>query len=476
VLFRSRVLEAEPGDTETISRLINHYVKNSDLIGAESMLKEVLDNPKLDKHAPGRLLAEFELGKLSSKLGRSEQAADAFAKLLEELDEKEANRLSLRDNGLILGDEPADAYLEFGRVFYEAKRYNLAIKAFERGLIYDEEHPQIPLSLAESLMKTGKNEEALKVIEQFLKRQPQGSEGYELLAKILTTLKREGEITPKLEEAARVDSKTLPLQYALADRYRETGQVDRAEALYKSLLAAQPTPQGFGALASSLLKRKKAGDLLKVFVEARNKPGGLEAVSPQIKAVIADPPFAAEMLDAARAMLSSDPPGIDRSSVDLLALIATESNQLDKLVAILRVTLNQNPNPQLYREIAHALEGMRKYSEAGETLEQLFAKYPEERNSRQLTVLGDYYRLAGQYDKAVETLQEALKQDGNNGEIQVGLGWALSMAGKADEAFDLIKGALKNDPSNTRFNRLFGSLLLQFGRNKEAIALYQELL
>ena len=79
---------------------------------------------------------------------------------------------------------------------------------------------------------------------------------------MLTALKRGKEITPRLEEAARRDSKNIPLQYVLADRYRETGQAEKAEALYKELLNSQPTPQTYGALAASLLKRKKAADLV----------------------------------------------------------------------------------------------------------------------------------------------------------------------------------------------------------------------
>ena len=63
----------------------------------------------------------------------------------------------------------------------------------------------------------------------------------------------------------------------LADRYRETGQVEKAEQLYKQLLTAQPTTQGYGALAASLFKRKKTDELLKVMTEAITKPGGGEA-------------------------------------------------------------------------------------------------------------------------------------------------------------------------------------------------------
>ena len=60
------------------------------------------------------------------------------------------------------------------------------------------------------------------------------------------------------QAASRRDAKNVPLQYVLADRYRETGENDKAEALYKELLSSRPTPQTYRALASSLLKRKKA--------------------------------------------------------------------------------------------------------------------------------------------------------------------------------------------------------------------------
>jgi len=474
--YSRRVLEVEPGDTETITRLLAQYLREGDLIAAESMLKGVLANPKLSPHAPGRLLAEFELGKLNTKLGRVQPAADAFAKLLEHLDDKDANRLSLREQMLILGDEPANAYLEFGRVLLEANRPDLAARAFQRGMVYDQDHPLLPLSLAESLLKTDKPEEALKFVEQYIKRQPQGNDGYELLAQILTKLNRESEITPRLEEAAKADSKNLSLQYALADRYRETGQVDRAEALYKTLLEEQPTPEGYSALAASLLKRKDARGLLKVFTEARKKRGGLEAIMPQLKGLVADTDFSGEVLDAGLALLQTDPKAFDRNSTDILTVIARESKQYEKLVPILRLTLKQDPNPQMYLEICEAFEGLDQFAEAGETLEQLMAKYPETRNAQALKQLGDYRRRAENYAGAIESLRESLKLDAVNPETQFLLGWSLSMAGKFDEATDLFKDVLKKDPVNPVFNRLYGSILLQHGKNDEAIAHYKELL
>ena len=67
-------------------RSLSTSLKKNDPPGAEAILNEVLANPKLDAHAPRRLLADFELGKLySGRLHQTEKAAEAFAKVLAHL-------------------------------------------------------------------------------------------------------------------------------------------------------------------------------------------------------------------------------------------------------------------------------------------------------------------------------------------------------------------------------------------------------
>jgi len=476
--YAKRVLSTEPGDTDTIARLVTHYARKSDFPAIETLLKEVLENPRLDPHSSGRLLALYELGRLySERLGREEKAAEAFAQVVDALDEKAANRLSPLDQARILGDEPADAYLEFGKAFAKTKQYELAIKAFQRGLVYNEEHPQLPLSLAETLLQVGKGEDALQLVDHFIKRQPQGPEGYELLEKILTKLHREDEITTRLEQAAKLDSKNLPLQYALADHYHKIGQVDKAESIYKSLLEAQPTPEGYAALAASLLKRKKSEDLLKVFTEALTNQRAFEAVKKQLEAVVKDPSLAESLLDAGYKMLEATPPRLDRVGIDILKIVAKETGKPDKLMPILRLLLKQDPNPQIYREIAHNLgEELHKFDEAAATIDEMIKRFPDERNPRTLIVLGDYRRRAAKYDEAIAVLRDALKIDPQNVEGQIVLGWCLLLSGKLDKGFETIKAVLKNDPANPNCNRLYASLLVQFGRNEEAITYLKSLL
>ena len=82
------------------------------------------------------------------------------------LDDKTANKLSPLDLSPDSGQRAGTAYLNFGMVFLAAKRDELAVKAFERGLIYDEENPQIPLLLAETLLKLNKGQQALALVER----------------------------------------------------------------------------------------------------------------------------------------------------------------------------------------------------------------------------------------------------------------------------------------------------------------------
>ena len=475
--FSKRVLAADPGDTETMSRLVAYYSRRNDLPGAEAVLRDILANPALEKNALGRVVAEVELGKLyAGKLRQVNRAADSYARVLEALDPGNDKRLSPADLRKILGGDESAAYQEFGLIFLQAKRYELAAKAFLRGLDYEPEDPQLPLLLAQTYLKLEQGGKALAQLETFLKRQPQSMEGYELLAKVLTSLKRGDEITPRLEAAAKLDSKNLALQYALADRYREVGQVERAEAMYKALLAAQPTTQGYGALAASLLKRKKADELLKVITEAISRPGGFEAVQEQVKGIIDDPAFADQVLDAGLKMLSAEPPTLARPGVSVLAAIAKSAGKLEKFLPVQRLELKRNPSPQTYREMLLLLLTMRKYAEVASTLEEMMVKYPDERNTRQLVELARYHGAAENNEAAIKAAKEALKLDPNDLDAQTQIALGLTRTGKVDEAVDLLRAAVKRDPNNPGPALILGSIQTTAGKNEDAIVTLKSLL
>ncbi|WP_165228437.1 tetratricopeptide repeat protein [Aquisphaera insulae] len=479
-----KVLEAAPDDTDTLIRLVEFYGRKGDTASIESLLKSTLASPKLAPDSPTRLIMHNELGKLYAlRLNQLDKAAHEFGEVVKGLDEKAANRLSPIELARILTNEPATAYLGFGTVLLAANQNDLAIRAFERGLVYDDENPQIPLLLAETLLKQGKGAQALTLVDRYIKRQPQALEAYDLLTKVLTSLKREAEITPRLEEAARRDSKNVPLQYVLADRYREIGQVDKAEALYQSLLKTQPTPQIYRALAASLLKRHKVPDLLKVMCEAIPRPNGLEAISAQLQAVASDDKLALEMLDEGIKQIEAKPPTLpQRPAILVLGIIANPERGIDKaarlerLVKIQRIILAQNPSPLLYREIADTLHRLDRNSEAAETLKTMFDKFPAEKNGRSLGQLAEMQRAAGQSQAALTTARAAAQAEPNDLDVQTVLAEVLSEAGKLDESLDILRKVVKVDLDNPKYVFTLGNILTKFGRNEEAIGVFHDML
>jgi len=482
--YGKRVLAIEPGDSETLTHLVDYYRKN-DPAGALVLLNDVLANPKLDAHAPGRLLAEYELGNLySGRLHQTDKAADAFAKVLDALDDRSANRLSHADQFRVLGDRPEMAYFNFGLAFIAAKRYELAVKALERGLVYDEDNSQISLFLADTLLKLNKGEQALSLVERHIERQTPFVEAYELLTKVMKALKREKEITPRLEAAARRDSKNVPLQYILADRYRETGELDKAEALYKGLLTSQPTPETYRALAASLLKRKKAADLLKVISEAWMRPESQEAIKPQLQAAAADDVIAEAILDAGLEQSGANPTTLAKSAHEILSLIANNPGRdshnkirrLEKLLRLQRLNAEQNPSGLALSEIYDTLRRIGNYAEAATILEQLIAKYPNTKSVSTLVTLADLHRRAGHNEALKATLREAMQLDPADGNAQLRLAIVLSDAGQVDDAVRILRDASKREPNETRYDEVLGGLLTKFNRNDEAIKIFEDLL
>lgn len=479
IKYSKRALAVDPSDSDSIIRLVNFYTsRRGDLASAEALLNEVLANPKLEAHAPGRLIALNELGKLySGRLPKIAAAADAYAKLIEELDDRAAVKLSTADQKKILGDhDEAAAYQKFGLVFLQAKRPELAAKAFRRGLDYDEDDPALPLLLAQTLLASGKNDEALTFVDQFLKRQPQELDGYELQAKILTALKRENEITPKLEEAAKRDPKNVALQYVLADRYRETNQTAKADELEKTLLSTVPTPQAFAVRANSLFKRKLADELVKLIDKAVTRPGGREALREAFASVVEEPAFAARVISAGRVLMESDPPQIGTPTVQILAGIANGSNNFEAFLPVQRLQLKRDQTPLSYKDLIQVLTRLRKFGEAASSTEEMLTRFPAERNPQMLKLLVIYYRLAGKPQEAMAAARDAVKFAPNDADLQIQYALTLSSQGKLDEAVGLLTETATREPNNPEVALTLSELLAESGKNDKAVSLIKSVL
>lgn len=487
--YSRKVIEADPNDDDTIHRLVRYYEHRNDPDSAETLLTHVIANPKLEKNSAAELQAEKDLGVLyTAKLGRIgrnerdfktnlDKAADAFEHFINGLDTKAASQLPPGVLKRLLGDE-AETYRSAGVILHEAKRYAIASKAFERGLVYDPANAQLTHLLAKSLLAEGKNDEALAVAERFRKQLPQLRESYDLLAQCLTALHRKDEVVPRLEALAKENPKNAAIKYALAAQYGEAGQSDKASALFKELRANTNAPQDFGALSAWLLKEKRTEELITLVGEAVSSRtrDGLEAVMPQLNAIVADPAYADQVFETGLKMIQATPPKLSMDSRKALDFIAGQLKKPEKMLPIHRLAVKQEPSALEYEMLADSLVAAKQYDEAVSVIEEILKKYPEKRDAKLLLHLGRLQAQVGKKDDAIKSYREAYKLEPNDQETAARVCIGLSGAGKDDEAVEIAKKLIQANPDNPALHQVYTHSLLQLGKSEEAIAHYKSLL
>ena len=260
-------------------------------------------------------------------------------------------------------------------IFLAAKQDDLAVKAFERGLVYDEDNPQIPLLLAETLLQQHKGQQALELVDRYHPASAPGRRGLRPAGQgAQGDGPREGDHAPaRGGRPARQQERAPPVRPGRSLPRDRPGREGRGAVQLAADLAAdarRPT----GALAASLLKRKKAGDLLKVFCEAWNSPMARGRSLPQLQAVAEDDALALAMLDAGieqlsgqasrpsprspSVVLASSPAPIARGRPARPARAAAEAPPA-RAGAI--------PTPLVYRELAETLRRMDQFADAAAT-------------------------------------------------------------------------------------------------------------
>lgn len=477
--YSKRVVEADPNDAATIQMLSEYYRRRDDFPAAESLLTGLAANPKLDKGSPAFLVVQNDLGDLyADRAGLSHKAADAYEKVVEGLDAKALARISVADQRRILGEDEARAYQKYGDAFLRARRYDLAIKAYKRGLVYEQDHPGLPRKIALALLKAGKPAEALAVVEPLLKSYkpprpkdegeaegvvaddgpPADTDLFDLLEQVLNAMDRGKEIVPRLEKAAKAEPTNIPLQYALAQRLRDAGEPEKADAVYKALLASQPDPQGYAARSEALRKQGKNEELLKLFEEAmepERQPAGLEAIKPQIESLVTNPPAAEALLDDGIKMLEAEPPALGTNGRRAMAFIASKVKKPEKVIALARLGVKNEPSPQTYLELVQAQVRDGKLDDAAKTMEALFEKFPETKDAPRVLYLGQLRLQAGDPAGALKAARAALALDpdpvaldADEIRVQSLIGMALGRLNKNEEAIAHYKGLLEREPNN----------------------------
>ncbi len=156
--------------------------------------------------------------------------------------------------------------------------------------------------MATTYLDMGDAEKALAELQTYFteQRQSKGRDAYELLAKILEKLGKSNELVERLEKIAEEDARNTALQYYLADQYRLAGMLDKAEPLYKKMLASDPRRGGFRGVGGRLSPIGQDDELLDTLAKGFGQEGDIKAIDAEIKLLATDPKIVDTLVESGR--------------------------------------------------------------------------------------------------------------------------------------------------------------------------------
>ena len=253
----------------------------------------------------------MELGRLYHMLEQHKKAADNFAHVLPAMEHPERFDFGKAEKTFL--GKAAATYDLIGESLLLAGRLPEATAAFEKGDAKAPNPGLLQYNLARVSARAGKPEEALARLEKAfqLRWTSEGDGPYELLAEVLKKLGKERELLPRLEKLHAARPADVPLGYFLAGQYRRAEQLDKAEALYSTLLKKTPASEGYQALVELYRKAKRTDALLEVLGAEAARSGRLESLGSEGKTISEDAALMRQVVEAARQRLRKGPDKLD---------------------------------------------------------------------------------------------------------------------------------------------------------------------
>jgi tetratricopeptide (TPR) repeat protein len=347
-----RVLELDPDDFDTgylYARQLRAHERSHDAL---KVLTTLVGRPLLKDSPDLHARVCYDLGLLHETGKEWTKAITMYRTAAEILD----HPAPLLEQGAYtkeeLADQAAETYEHLGRVYLKQNKTRDAVAAFEKAQARDHMRaPRLAYNLAEVLINEGELADALPHLDEYLRSQPQGMEGYEMKIQLLRKLNRSGDILSELETAAGRDPHNPALQLLLAREYRQAKQAGKAEAIYVRLIQERPTTEVYRELFA-LLKAEGAAGVARVLemlddavakgnaTKTRPADEGAAARGRSMLAVLREDGDLVKKLLSAVGQRMRNGESLDDHTGKLFAGLATRTRQLDLAERLFRGCLH----------------------------------------------------------------------------------------------------------------------------------------
>ena len=372
-----RVLELDPTDYVTGYTYARQLRLKDRPKEALAVLKQVAAIPEMKDRVDMQLQVQYDLGMLLEDAGDLPQAESAYRKVTALLDNRDAvvDQTSYSEEDI--QGQTAEVYERVGRVALKLGKVDRAIADFQQVRKNDPARgPRLALQMSEELIKLKKPRKALGQLDEYLRSQPQGMEGYETKITLLRQLDRGRDIVPELEAAAERDHHNTALKLLLARECAKDKKVQRAEAIYQTLAAESPSAEVYAGLFALRKAEKPDGpakaltmlnDVLAASDDEKDTAAAAKARA-MLHALRDDPEMVQEMLKVIRQWLAQEKK-MARQLNFVFANLALRTGKLDTAEGLYRSLYKEGNMPPgseaiVYDGLIRVLLIEHKYEEA----------------------------------------------------------------------------------------------------------------
>lgn len=262
--------------------------------------------------------------------------------------------------------------------------------------------------------------------------------------------------------------------FQAAVQYHQSGQLDRAEALYRQLLAKQPgNAQVLHLLGLTAYQRgdyaTAIAEIGKAIAASPHQPDYHNNLGLSFRAN-GQPDMAVEAYRRALQLVPLDA-DVHNNLGNALHLLG----KLDEAAASYREALRlDSTNSLALFNLGNVLYDRAEYEEAAQCFRRAVRLQPHDADTH--NNLGNALRELGRVEDAIASYREALRLQPGYPAAHRHLGWLLQEAGRTSEAVVCYREALRLDQADAAAHYNLGNALRELGQLEEAVARYREAL
>jgi tetratricopeptide (TPR) repeat protein len=444
-----KAIAFDPNDVEMRLQMAVFYATTQRVVESINLLEEALESKTLNKNSREFVQIHQVRGAIYLATRKMREAAESYEILLSALERPEDFGLSDREHKAMLNNRPT-SYETVGRVLLEAGRTDKAIEAFEALGRSEKDQPgQYNLLLARAYYMKDKLEDSEKNLNLFFDSGRRSPESLQILLDLYNATNRSDGLNERLKQLSDNTPDATAVKMFLGQVLLDQGKPTEASDVYQAILDATGDVDAYLGLMRVAIADQNPTALIATINRAAGSRIRAEELVPLVVSITTNDEFAGQIVSKCQAMYEEKPGDLHPMVPYFCALIAEAIKQPKEESALLKASLELNPDRMLLVQVLEKYGvsqlSLGEYKMAAKILEQLLSVPGLDPGIRINTLfrISVAYASIEDINAARQALKEALGILPNEPQLLGRLAMVEAADGKLDVAEKLLEKSLQ---------------------------------